>query len=183
MNNLQKFLSFNGKIILFTIINDELHIAVKPICEALQVDYIQQYKNIKQHSVFGPALCLHTMQVPGDQKRKLNFLPERLVYGWLMNIQSASKELVKYQAKCCEILYDYFNGSFSKRKRNLIELASTQRTIESIEIELRNDKRFKELENQRAKRMRIGKALKENDEELTGGQLSLFSGLVDPIIN
>ena len=44
----QNFLSFNEKTIYFKEVGNEYWIALKPICEALNVDYIRAYKNISE---------------------------------------------------------------------------------------------------------------------------------------
>ncbi len=65
----KKFLEFNGKNIYFLGVNGVYWIAIKPICEALQVDYISQFKNLKEDSILSSALSNQTMQVGNDQPR------------------------------------------------------------------------------------------------------------------
>ena len=85
------FLEFKGKNLLFTTINGTTYVAIKPVCEAVNVDYTQQFKNINADSILGPVLCKHTMQVPGEQVRNYACLPERYVYGWIFSIKSKSE--------------------------------------------------------------------------------------------
>ncbi len=97
MNTVQKFLQFNGKPLHFLAKNSICWIAIKPICEVLNIDYIQQFKNLKADEVLGPELCKHTIQVPDDQARSMVCIPERYVYGWLLSIRSESQELKQYK--------------------------------------------------------------------------------------
>ncbi len=45
MKTHQKFLEFNGKNIIFLNVDGTYWIALKPICEALGVDYVRCFKN------------------------------------------------------------------------------------------------------------------------------------------
>ena len=51
MKTHEKFLEFNGKNIIFININGSYWIALKPICEALEVDYIRCFKNAKNDPI------------------------------------------------------------------------------------------------------------------------------------
>lgn len=66
MNTHEKFLSFNGKNIIFLNKDGQYWIAVKPICEALGVDYVRQFKNLKDNIILAPALSKQTMQIPSE---------------------------------------------------------------------------------------------------------------------
>lgn len=52
MNTHHNFLEFNGKNILFKSENGVYWVAVKPICEALNVVYTGQLKRLKNHHFF-----------------------------------------------------------------------------------------------------------------------------------
>ena len=106
--SITKFLEFNGKNLVFLSNDGTYYVAVKPICEALQIDYIEQFKDIKKDSILGPVLCKHTIQIPGDQGRSMICLPEKYIYGWLFSVKSESLALLEYKRKCYELLYDFF---------------------------------------------------------------------------
>ncbi|MBW7868873.1 MAG: hypothetical protein H3C31_11160 [Brumimicrobium sp.] len=61
-----KFLQFNGKNIIFLNVDGTYWVAIKPICEALNVDYIRQFKNLKEGKILAPALSKQTMQVVSE---------------------------------------------------------------------------------------------------------------------
>ena len=105
------FLEFKGKNLLFLAKNGIYWIAVKPICEVLEVDYIRQFKNMKEDPILGPALSKQTMQVPNDQTRSLVCLPEHFIYGWVFSIKSQSPQLLEYKKDCYEILFNHFHGA------------------------------------------------------------------------
>lgn len=75
-----KMLEFNGANILYTYIDGVYWIALKPICEALSVNYNRQFQNLKARPVFGAAFAKQQMQVPDDQACQMVCLPEELSY-------------------------------------------------------------------------------------------------------
>lgn len=171
---IEKFLEFNGKTLVFLSENGTYWIAIKPVCEAINVQYVRLFKNIKADPILGPALSIQTMQVPGDQARKMSCLPEYLIYGWLFSIKSSSKELLAYKKECYEVLYNYFHSTVTMRKKLFIEKAEIQDERTKLELGLRKDPQFLKLEDLRAREARIGKELKGIDQSELREQLDLF---------
>ena len=102
---IKKFLEFNGKNIFFVAINGQYWIAIKPICRALNVDYIPQFKNLKEDEILGQLLSKQTMVGPDNKFRNHVCLPEFYIYGWIFQIQSQSPELLKYKWEWYRVLY------------------------------------------------------------------------------
>lgn len=172
--NINKFLEFNGKNLLFLSKEGVYYIAIKPICQAIEVDYVQQYKNVSDDPILGPVLCKHTMQVPGDQARQMVCLPEQYIYGWLFSIRSESKELIEYKRRCYNILYDHFHGTITKRRNLIIDKVNTQNERAKLELKLRESEDFNKWEELKAREARIGKSMKDVDSEEISLQLSIF---------
>lgn len=128
----KKFLEFNGKTIFFVAVDGQYWIALKPICEALNVDYIQQFKNVKNDEILGQLLCEHTMVAADGKLRKMVSLPEFYVYGWIFQIQSSSPELLAYKWECYGVLYNYFHGAITGRKSLLLQKAKAQTEINKV---------------------------------------------------
>ena len=53
MNTHQKFLSFNGKNIIFLNVDGTYWIALKPICKALNINADRSYRNVKKDPILG----------------------------------------------------------------------------------------------------------------------------------
>ena len=170
---LRKFLEYNGKIIFFVAVNGQYWIALKPICRALNVDYIQQFKNLKNDQVLAPVLCKHTMQVPGDQLRNYVCLPEFYIYGWIFQIQSQSSELLKYKWECYRVLYEHFHGTITGRKELLSEKAKAQVEIDKCMNTLDPEVAFK-LEKASKRLGQINRQLRESDIEVLEEEKTLF---------
>jgi hypothetical protein len=168
-----KFLEFNGKTIYFVASDGVYWIAVKPICEALNVEYTRQFKNIKKDEILGPALATQPMQAPDNQLRNYAALPENLVYGWLMQIQSSSPELQKYKWECYQVLYNHFHGTITGRKELLSAKAKAQLEMDEVMNTLGPDLALK---YDRAKRRRdqITAELRKLDQEVINEEFNLF---------
>lgn len=171
-----KFLEFKGKNIAFLSKNGVNHIAVKPICEALGIDYIRAFKNLKDDPVFGPSLSKQTILIPGDtQSRKFVCITEEFVYGWILSLRSLAEGLLEYKLECHHVLFEYFRGSIPNRKEVLRESASTRMQRLKLESELRGIDKFVEYEKVKAKEARLGKTLKSMDKDIIDEVLDLFS--------
>lgn len=170
--SIKNFLEFNGKTILFLAKDGTYWVAIKSVCDALEVDYIQQYKNTKNDPILGPALCKHTMQVPSDQPRNMVCVPEKYVYGWIFQIRSDSPALLEYKWKVYEILFDYFQGTITQRSQILREKSYEELEIARLEAELADDPKYSKLVELKSRRRRYSKELKALDNEMI--QLELF---------
>lgn len=161
-----KFLEFKGKTLLFLAKDGTYWIAVKPICEAIEVNYDRQLKTLKEDPILGPAYAVQPMQVPGDQVRNLGCLPEYLIYGWIFSIRSESKELLEYKSECYKVLFDFFHGTITSRRDILRQKIKLQAERMKLEEVLSQNPDFVRLGNVKAGEARLGIALKgiENQE-------------------
>lgn len=169
-----KFLEFNGKNLVFLAVNGEYWVALKPICEVLGVDYIRAFRNTKEDRIFGQLLSEQTMVAADGKSRKMASLPEKWIYGWIMQLQSTSEELQDYKKLCYEVLADYFHGSITGRKELLITKAKAQAVIDAAiktltpGTALRLEKATKQIKQVNAK-------LRQLDSELLKEERDLFT--------
>lgn len=176
MQSIKKFLEFNGKNIIFLCKNGIYYIALKPICEAIGVDYIQQFKNTKVDEILKDELCKHTMHVPGDRHREFVCLPEEYIYGWIFSIKSNSPDLIKYKKKCYLVLFEFFHGTITRRKEVLQQVVLDSSEADKLRTILSDNKDYTRLVSLEANIMRAGKSLKKLDSDLiTDIQLNLFA--------
>ena len=66
--NTGKFLKFNGKRIVMLAKNGTCRIAIKPICEALGVNYNRQFQNLKKNRILNQLFAIQ-QTVAADVKR------------------------------------------------------------------------------------------------------------------
>lgn len=155
---------FNGKNILYCYIDGVCWLAVKPICEALGVNYNRQFQQLKQHRLLGPVFAIQQMQVPGDQARKMVCLPEEFIYGWLFGINSNSEKLINYQIECHHVLYNHFHGAITRRSRLYSELSNERARISELEGLLVHDDVFNAWMDSKMRAARLWKNIKETSE-------------------
>ena len=172
---IKKFLEFNGRNILFLNVDGTFWVAIKPICDALGVEYTRIFKNIKADKTLNQLLANQPMVGADLRVRNMVALPEKYVYGWLFSINSDSDALQTYKLKCYDLLYDYFQGAVTKRSNELTEKTWAVRQAQTIREKLKSEnedyKQLCELEGTVLKHCRN---LKQIDKELVDSQLSLF---------
>ena len=134
----KKFLEFNGKTIFFVSVDGQYWIAIKPICEALNVHYEHQRKLLQKDKILSQLPCQHGVVAADGKVRKMVCLPEFFIYGWIFSIQSQSEKLQQYKLECYRVLFEHFHGVIAGRKDLLkmkakaeIELAEVMASLGS----------------------------------------------------
>lgn len=136
---IKKFLEFNGKTIFFVDVNGTNWIAVKPICEALGVNYNRQFQNLKEDEILGDVFAIQQMRDTLNRNQKMVCLPEKFIYGWIFSLQSQSEDLKLYKRKCYELLFDYFHGTITKRKEFLSQRNDIDARLNEINLKLKEE--------------------------------------------
>ena len=170
----KKFLEFNGKTIYFVAADGQHWIALKAICEAMNVNWNRQFQNLKNNVILNELFAEQQMVAADGKLRTMVSLPEFYVYGWLMQIQSESPELQSYQWECYRVLYQYFHGAITGRKSLLREKALTQIEIDSVFNRLSVEDAII-LDRAKSKLNRINGELRALDGELIQEERDLFN--------
>lgn len=169
-----KFLEFNGKTLMFLAVDGQYWIALKPICEALGVEYTRTFKNAKANPIYGQLLAVQPMVGADGKARKMVSLPEKRIYGWLMGIQSNAPGLVEYQTKCHDILFDYFHGTITGRKELLSAKAKAQLEMDEVLNSMPVEDALK-LQRAEKKINQINAQLRNMDKETLEEERNLFN--------
>lgn len=96
--------------------NGEKLVPVKPICEALNIDYSGQSQRLKEDPILSSVMGLSPTTGKDGKTYEMQCLPVKYVFGWLFRIDSrnvkeeAREALLKYQMQCYDVLYDYFTA-------------------------------------------------------------------------
>lgn len=171
MNKHEKFLKFNGKTIVFITVDGTYWVALKPICEALNVDWNRSYQNVKNDPIFAPELAKQQMQVSKNGKsqlRNMTCITEEFVYGWICSLRSNNVDLSEYKRTCYKLLYNHFHGTITNRKELLQERKQIDTEIHKIKKVLKEeDETFINLKRLEGKRKGISLKLNRIDNELT----------------
>ncbi len=174
--NEQSFLQFNNREIPYTVVEDTVFIAIKPICDALGVNYNRQYQKIQKDEILSTVFAKKQMRGAETPMRNYVSLPEKYVYGWLFSIQSNVAPLKEYKKKCYEVLYNHFHGELTKRNELLRKKALTESEIKNIQKDLQeNSEKYKRLNKLQGEMLKIGRELKKNDNKNINKQLRMFN--------
>lgn len=109
---------------------EEQMVPIKPICEALGVNYTTQIEKLKNHPVYGSTIQLRGIVAADGKLREMSCLPLRLISGWIFSIhpdnvkEEVREHLIECQFKCNDVLYDYFFGTYKRtNEQNRMEIA------------------------------------------------------------
>jgi hypothetical protein len=171
---LKKFLDFNGKTIYFLSVDGTYWVAIKPICEAIGVDYEGQRKNLKKDKFWDQLPSIQTVVAADKRSREMLCLPEQFIYGWICSIQSSNPELIAYKKKCYQLLYDYFHGTITNRKELITEKAKRMAEMETLEAKLRVDPDYAQLVQLEGRIKTLNQELAKQDKLMMSEQLGLF---------
>jgi hypothetical protein len=174
--SIEKFLQFNGKKIAILLSNGTWYIAIKPICEALNVEYTRAFKNIKEDAVLSQLLAEQPTVAADSKLRNMACLPERYIYGWLFSVRSESPELLEYKKKCYDILYEHFHSPLTERVNALMQQRDNNLRIlelkEALDVKVKESEEFKEIKELKGLKKKIAQSLKESDTNLLDNQIS-----------
>lgn len=179
MNPHQKFLQFNGKTIFFQSYDGNFWIAIKPICEVLNVNYNRQLLTLKNDDFFSQLYSLQDMVGADNRVRKMVCLPEKYIYGWLLSLNSSSPELKSYKKECYDILYNHFHGAITGRKELLKKKVELDIELIKAENELLENPAYMKIQDLKKQQSEVSKGLKNNDNLVIKEQMHLFNYLQD----
>lgn len=110
--------------------SDEQLIPIRPICQALGIDYSRQLKKIKEDKILSSVMGIEPTTGKDGKMYEMCCLSVRYIFGWLFTINpsnvvpEARESVLKYKHLCYDALYDYFTGQQKKViEQNKIEIA------------------------------------------------------------
>ncbi len=171
----KSLLKFNGRRIPYVNVDGVNYIAIRPICDALGINYNRQYQNLKNNEDLDGVFAIQQMRDPENRIRNYVALPEFYFYGWLFNVSSGSSVLRKYKQECLHALWNHFHGRVSERRKILQEKARVKVEISTVRERLQSNDDYKELNKLQGRHLNLANMLKEIDEEESMKQLVLFN--------
>jgi hypothetical protein len=107
----KRFLNFNGTNINVVTKDEQKWIALKPICEKLNLNWEREFKRINDDPILGKNAVVQWQIGPDGKLSAMTCLPELYVYGWVISICSKSEELQVYKQECFDALFNHFRNS------------------------------------------------------------------------
>lgn len=104
-------------------------VPLKPICEAIGVDFSSQLQKVKDDEILGSTVGLSTTVGADGKEREMATIPFMFVFGWIFGIsaknvkEEAREALIKYKLECYVALYNHFTNyaEFVEQKQRAIE--------------------------------------------------------------
>lgn len=111
---------------------NQVYVPIKPICEALGIDYPTQFTKLKNDEDLAPVVGLSPTTGADGKRYEMVCLPLEYIFGWLFTINpknvnpEAQNAVRMYRRECYHALYNYF---FEKSEKYQAREKSFERTI------------------------------------------------------
>ena len=130
-------LSFHGSDLITLKVEDVIYTAVKPIVEAMGLDWGgQQQKLSKSGDKFN---CRDISMVAKDGKiRQMLCMPLKKLNGWLFSINPEKvradlrEKVIQYQEECFEALYNYWHFGKAERKTTVDQRTGLRNAVNML---------------------------------------------------
>ena len=151
---MQQLISKINGVDIVTVERDgEIFVPIKPICEAIGIDFATQYRKIQSEEIISATVVIMTMVAADESSRDMVCLPLKYVYGWLFTINpgkvapEAREAVSRYRRECYDVLYEHFAGSMRRTiETNNAEIALLQQINSAISDEKEAKGRRKKAE-------------------------------------
>ena len=175
MSNVIKKLEINNRELSMTYVKNQWWLAVKPICEALGVNYDRQFQNIKSDEILRDVYAKQHMRDTLNRRQEMICLPEEFIYGWIFSLNSESELLKNYKLICYRALYNHFHGVLSQRATVLKEKTLKELEMEELKKEIENSDAYSKLKRLKSDISVDKKSLNSLDSKYVATQLELWT--------
>lgn len=166
----------NEKEITITTHGTEKYVAIKPICEALGVNYTTQFEKILEDPILSSTVPLRGIVASDGKSREMRVMPLKFVFGWLFTINpnnvkpEIKEQVLAYRMECYNALFDVF----TKRTTILKEKTDLQIEIENLQAEAEEMEIFQKIKKLKAQVKNASERLNKLDKDVISEQLELF---------
>lgn len=114
---------------ILVIENGKKLVPIKPICDALGVQYPTQKEKIENDEILSSTVRLSRTVAADGKEREMFCIPLKFVFGWLFTInpanvkEEAREAVIQYKLACYNALYQSFTDSqqFLEAKQAMVE--------------------------------------------------------------
>jgi hypothetical protein len=117
MSNALTPVQFHGATLYVTTIDSVPYVAMRPVCEAIGLDWKAQQDRMKRHPVLNSAAVITTSTGTDGKRYDMLMLPLNKLNGWLFGVSvrrvkpELRERLTQYQAECFDVLAGHFGGN------------------------------------------------------------------------
>ena len=104
---------FHDQMLSAVLVDNIPHVAMKPICENIGINWDAQKKRINRHHILSRGKVMMTSPSKGGLQEMI-MLPLKMLNGWLFGIDvnrvkpEIKEKLIQYQEECFDVLADHF---------------------------------------------------------------------------
>ena len=157
--NTQKFLDFQGKKITLVSNDGTFYVAIKPICEVLEIDFEAQRLAIQKRKILQSTTVKLTAVGADKKEREMLCMPEKYIYGWLLTIIAKTEKLEQYQQECYETLYNHFHLKQATRDAALTDRNMVDEKILQLQNKMQTTIEYTQMDELLKLRKEIAKNL------------------------
>lgn len=192
MNQLQN-INFHGTPITVIEKDGTQYVAMKPIVEAMGLDWTRQFRKITNDPVLNSTIAEMAMVAEDGKERKMICLPLDFLNGWLFKIDANRYKkdfdrfntIVTYQQKCYRVLFDYFHKGGAINPEATAEQVAV--LLEKWKTEMERSVRAElALEKQNARLLQLEQTVERFKPYISGvddfGKVSKATGLPRDIV-
>ncbi len=118
-----------NKVDITIIQNGEKRVAVRPICEALGIDFSAQLQRLKRDEILSSVVVTITTTGSDGKRYEMVTIPFKYVFGWLFTIdtskvrEDAKDAVMNYKMQCYDALYNHFtrHEEFLEYRQGIID--------------------------------------------------------------
>lgn len=120
-------IQFHGQSLSATLVDSIPHVALKPICENIGLDWSAQLQKIKRHPVLNSVMVMITTTGNDGKLYEMLMLPIKYLNGWLFGIDASrikpelKPRVLEYQRECFDVLANHFMPQLSGNSGQLQE--------------------------------------------------------------
>lgn len=101
--------------------NDGIHVVMKPIVEALGLNWEAQRQRIQRHPVISKGACITQVPSAGGMQEAMSLHLEHF-HGWLVSLnpdrvkdEEKRAVIITYQERAFRVIFEHFHGRMGKR--------------------------------------------------------------------
>ena len=129
-------LSFHGSDLITLKVEDVIYTAVKPIAEALGINWATQARKLENSKdKFG---CCHMTTPTNGGMQSMLCMPLKKLNGWLFSINPEKvradlrEKVIQYQEECFEALYNYWHFGKAERKTTVDQRTGLRNAVNML---------------------------------------------------
>ncbi|WP_044532839.1 phage antirepressor N-terminal domain-containing protein [Bacteroides intestinalis] len=114
--------------------SDEQLVAIKPICEAIGINWEGQRQRIERDEILGSVACIIKATGKDGKTYEMVAVPYMFIFGWLFSIDASKVNenvkgtVIRYKMECYKVLFEHFTEpqTFLKQKQEVMEKKVTE---------------------------------------------------------